>query len=250
MQKKCTNSKCRKTFIADNAGKRCPFCGKLYPRLALNANNTSQNKTNALRKITKASKNKSRSLYIKDIGERKVDMIKAVRKWTGKGLKESKELVESAPVCIVESDISFCVPGSSIENGEFTVSEGDLIEIMAKELLEAGCHCAIIYEKKSKKARKTEKDLENMSCQLYIKNIGNNKLDVIRVVRKWTNMGLKEVKELVESAPVCIDEKDISSCIPTGNIWGDTFTIPTRKAIEIFAQNLKEIGCDCAVVYV
>lgn len=33
MNKRCTNSSCRKTFSTLNYGGKCPFCGKVYPQL-------------------------------------------------------------------------------------------------------------------------------------------------------------------------------------------------------------------------
>ena len=33
MDKRCTNSSCRKTFSTLNYGGQCPFCGKIYPQL-------------------------------------------------------------------------------------------------------------------------------------------------------------------------------------------------------------------------
>ncbi len=33
MNKRCTNSSCRKTFSTLNYGGQCPFCGKVYPQL-------------------------------------------------------------------------------------------------------------------------------------------------------------------------------------------------------------------------
>jgi large subunit ribosomal protein L7/L12 len=42
------------------------------------------------------------SLVLKDVGDQKVKVIKAVRELTNLGLKEAKELVESAPVVVTE----------------------------------------------------------------------------------------------------------------------------------------------------
>lgn len=41
-------------------------------------------------------------VILKSFGEKKIDVIKAVREITGLGLKEAKELVESAPKAIKE----------------------------------------------------------------------------------------------------------------------------------------------------
>lgn len=46
------------------------------------------------------------TVKISEIGENKIQVIKAVRELTTLGLKEAKELVESAPDAIVAEDIS------------------------------------------------------------------------------------------------------------------------------------------------
>jgi large subunit ribosomal protein L7/L12 len=42
------------------------------------------------------------NVVLKDVGDQKVKVIKAVREITSLGLKEAKELVEGAPVAVVE----------------------------------------------------------------------------------------------------------------------------------------------------
>ncbi|CAL4317846.1 50S ribosomal protein L7/L12 [Buchnera aphidicola] len=52
-----------------------------------------------------------------------------------------------------------------------------------------------------------EKKEEKTEFDLYIKSIGKNKVSVIRAVRSLTSLGLKEAKDLVESAPTILKEK-------------------------------------------
>ena len=52
-------------------------------------------------------------VVLKDIGAKKIEVIKAVRKLTSLGLKEAKELVESAPATIMEA-----VPKETAENAK------------------------------------------------------------------------------------------------------------------------------------
>ncbi|QJC38650.1 50S ribosomal protein L7/L12 [Enterobacteriaceae endosymbiont of Donacia fulgens] len=54
-------------------------------------------------------------------------------------------------------------------------------------------------KKKKEKEEKTE-------FNIYLKNIGKNKISVIKTVRSIMNLGLKEAKDLVESAPVILKE--------------------------------------------
>ncbi|QJC29614.1 50S ribosomal protein L7/L12 [Enterobacteriaceae endosymbiont of Plateumaris pusilla] len=52
----------------------------------------------------------------------------------------------------------------------------------------------------------TEEVEEQTEFNLYLKNIGKNKIAVIKAVRNSMNLGLKESKDLVESAPVLLKE--------------------------------------------
>ncbi len=56
----------------------------------------------------------------------------------------------------------------------------------------------------SKDVQKEDKKTE---FDVYLKNIGNNKIAVIKIIRNFMNLGLKESKDLVESCPILIKEK-------------------------------------------
>jgi len=43
------------------------------------------------------------TVVLKEVGEKKIEVIKVVRKLTNLGLKEAKDLVESAPATVLES---------------------------------------------------------------------------------------------------------------------------------------------------
>ncbi|QJC30922.1 50S ribosomal protein L7/L12 [Enterobacteriaceae endosymbiont of Macroplea appendiculata] len=47
---------------------------------------------------------------------------------------------------------------------------------------------------------------EKTEFSIYLTNIGKNKISVIKAVRSIMNLGLKEAKDLVESAPVVLKE--------------------------------------------
>lgn len=49
-------------------------------------------------------------------------------------------------------------------------------------------------------------DEEKTDFQVTIKEIGPNKINVIKAVREVTSLGLREAKELVESAPAAVKE--------------------------------------------
>lgn len=48
---------------------------------------------------------------------------------------------------------------------------------------------------------------EKSEFNVVLKSIGSNKIAIIKAVRSATGLGLKEAKDLVESAPVSIKEK-------------------------------------------
>ena len=47
---------------------------------------------------------------------------------------------------------------------------------------------------------------EQSTFSVMLKDIGPNKINVIKAVREVTTLGLKEAKDLVESAPVAVKE--------------------------------------------
>ena len=51
-----------------------------------------------------------------------------------------------------------------------------------------------------------EAEEEQIEFDVSIKEIGPNKINVIKAVREVTSLGLREAKELVESAPVAVKE--------------------------------------------
>ena len=51
-----------------------------------------------------------------------------------------------------------------------------------------------------------DEEEEQTEFNVLLQDIGPNKINVIKVVRQVTSLGLKEAKELVESAPTAIRE--------------------------------------------
>jgi large subunit ribosomal protein L7/L12 len=49
-------------------------------------------------------------------------------------------------------------------------------------------------------------DAEKTDFTVFLANVGGNKLNVIKVVRELTGLGLKEAKDLVEAAPKAVKE--------------------------------------------
>ncbi len=55
-------------------------------------------------------------------------------------------------------------------------------------------------------AAAAEPEEEKTEFDVVLKEIGDKKIEVIKTVRKLTSLGLKEAKELVESAPATVLE--------------------------------------------
>jgi len=65
------------------------------------------------------------NLIIKDVGPKKINVIKAIRSITSLGLKEAKELVESAPATVLEE-----VSKDAVEDGKAQLEEaGATVEV-------------------------------------------------------------------------------------------------------------------------
>ena len=58
----------------------------------------------------------------------------------------------------------------------------------------AGAEAAVVEEE------------EKTEFEVHIREIGPNKINVIKAVREVTSLGLREAKELVESAPAAVKE--------------------------------------------
>ena len=161
MKKKCTNNKCRKNFVVKENTSCCPYCGKKYPRLhgALLAKGDCNKDMSAdfwdkeiksLRRLLAGMPYMEvpKGVYLVNYDiSNKIKIIRAVRKWTGLGLKETKELVESAPVLIETSNITFNHLNSSLNEltGEWITQMGNPLDCFTRELDEKGCLYKIIY---------------------------------------------------------------------------------------------------------
>ena len=70
------------------------------------------------------------------------------------------------------------------------------------------CGAKVVYNEEVMDAQIHTSDVgdEQMSDKLdvVLMDVGVNKVSVIRTVREWTGLGLKEAKELVEKVPVLL----------------------------------------------
>jgi large subunit ribosomal protein L7/L12 len=167
-------------------------------------------------------------------GPSKVNAIKAVREVTSLGLREAKELVESAQVAVAEGlsaaeaesmkvtleeagaevelecedeggeagddgdeEAAECYATLSIVGGE----DLDVVDEIQALLEEAGCASEIVYD-----VSDGDDDADCGSYTVMLNSYGPSKVNAIKAVREVTALGLREAKELVESAPVAVTE--------------------------------------------
>jgi ribosomal protein L7/L12 len=119
-------------------------------------------------------------VYLVSTGPNKIEVIKVIRYYTDLGLKESKDLAESAP-CVVWSG----VPGDTAGN-------------MVRDLELAGATAEVRGDSGAGTARKQTEGGHGCAVTLY--DMGPDKIEVIKVIRQYTDLGLKEAKDLVDSA--------------------------------------------------
>lgn len=143
MKKKCTNSKCRKSFTTTENSYICPHCGKVYPRLHV---------VNDMVEIPAKSGNNAKvvscesGVFIMDYGMSKIKTIRAVVRWTKNDLRAAKALVESAPIFIGKKDIAYKDAYWSDVNDavERMLNIVSPIKGFIKELEENGCLYEIV----------------------------------------------------------------------------------------------------------
>ncbi len=75
---------------------------------------------------------------------------------------------------------------------------------------------------------KTVEEKKN-EFDLFLNSIGNNKIAVIKIIRNFLNLGLKEAKDLVESFPVLIKEKI------------------NKKDLDILKKSLEDVGATVSI---
>lgn len=82
----------------------------------------------------------------------------------------------------------------------------EVVELVKKMEDELGVSAAAAVAVAAPAAAATAAAAEQTEFDVVLKSFGEKKVDVIKVVRTLTNLGLKEAKALVESAPAPIKE--------------------------------------------
>lgn len=118
------------------------------------------------------------SVQLDHAGANKINVIKVVRELTGFGLKEAKDLVDTAPSTL----------SSSLSPEEATRWQQKLTEAGARVSVLGGPEVAPTSP-------------AGPMASLYLNVTGPNKIAVIKSIRQLTGLGLKEAKDLAEAAP-------------------------------------------------
>jgi ribosomal protein L7/L12 len=126
----------------------------------------------------------SYSVTLDDYGPEKIEVIKVIRNYTGLGLKEAKDLVESAPGAVCSGLTK------------------EIAEKMIQDLGRLGATAWITGD--SAFGRGSEGANQGPGYEVILADPGAEKIEVIKVIRQYTNLGLKEAKDLAESAPATV----------------------------------------------
>ena len=128
---------------------------------------------NGLPAVPRSSAPRTGELTLLDAGPKKIHVIKIVREATGLGLKEAKDLVERTPGGARRRPR----PGPRARRSGRAVPPGRRAQPSAEPVV---------------------------GTSVFLADVGPKKIQVIKVVREASGLGLKEAKDLVESAPALI----------------------------------------------
>ena len=87
------------------------------------------------------------------------------------------------------------------------VDLADLVKSLEDEFgVTAAAPMAVAAAPAGGEAAAAVEEEEKTEFEVHIREIGPNKINVIKAVREVTSLGLREAKELVESAPAAVKE--------------------------------------------
>jgi large subunit ribosomal protein L7/L12 len=91
--------------------------------------------------------------------------------------------------------------------GLSVIDLADLVKALEEEFgVSAAAPVAVAAPAAAAGADDSDAADEKTEFNVVLKEIGENKINVIKAVREVTSLGLKEAKELVESAPATVSE--------------------------------------------
>lgn len=125
------------------------------------------------------------SVLLQDGGERKIDVLKVVREYTSMSLRDAKDLIDGPKPKLVRAGLSRDEATAFLNA---LTAKGATAEVRH----EGGHPVAPVVAVAPVKSERFEVKLESW---------GASKIQVIKIVRERTGLGLAETKTLVESAP-------------------------------------------------
>ena len=172
----------------------------------------------------------SRTVILDSFGCNKIAVIKVVRGLTGLGLKEAKELVESAPTVLARFST----------HEEATDACDQLLAVGASARVEGFPLEHAVSEWRGLLFSDAPEDKI-----VVIESFGGNKIAVIKVVRELTGMGLKEAKEFVESLPHELVFPTLSkarrACSKLVSAGATAHVVGSEEPIESFEQPVHRV---------
>lgn len=126
------------------------------------------------------------TVTLESSGSSKLNVVKVVKAITGLGLRESKEIVDSAPA-IVRQGIS--------------KEEADSVQA---QLQQAGGTAGTACSGGSDSVTPPTGPIPTADCTVTLENSGFKKINVIKTVRAISGLGLKGAKDLVENTPAIV----------------------------------------------
>lgn len=124
---------------------------------------------------------KTYTVTISTAGKDLMTSVRVLRKVSGLKVGEVKALIDGVP--------------SEVKTG-LSISEA---EAMLTELKEAGFAAEMTASGDAAEASGADAEVTH---SVFLTDFGSKKIHVIKIVRQYTKLGLKDTKELVESAPV------------------------------------------------
>ena len=107
---------------------------------------------------------------------------------------------------ITRADFGKPVTGITLDQTSLTLGEGGTATLTATVVPADAGDTGVIWTSSDPSVVTVTSG--NGQCELYLESFGSEKLKVIAVVREMTGLGLKDAKELVESAPVSLGTYD------------------------------------------
>jgi len=82
----------------------------------------------------------------------------------------------------------------------------NVVELVSAMEEKFGVSATAVINSASTSGQDAESNEEKTEFNVFLKSIGSNKVSVIKAVRSKTGLGLKQAKDLVESAPIILKE--------------------------------------------